>query len=554
LRGGVLTISTKKNEVVTKTLSSFDENINKYIDFVSWSRWNPDLFFDLITPELGGIRLDLDQRVFLRSMSRFISTYGVFPRGYGKTFIECLSMYHTAIFFPDIELTMSAQTKENASELLQAKHREITKFYPLLKDEIVKSQFSRNDAFIEFTSGGTIDVLANHTNSKGQRRKRINIEEAALLNDFLYQEVLEPIPNVPRRTIGKKACIDPEELNGMINFFTTSGYKNSDAFTRCQKMVNAMTNLEGVIVLGASWELGVNYNRGETKSKIMAKKETNSPIHFAQNYCSRWVGSTSGALLNISNLMARRILPTAELKGKKDFEYVICMDIARSDKDSNNKSSIGVLKIIKKNNDIANIDLVFLKNLSNGLNFEGQTIELKRIAKKYNTIAVVIDANGIGKGVLEECLKEHIDPLTGDLLPAWNTINTEDESEIETAPKMVFALVSTGINSDIIVNFVNMVESQKLRLLEKRQNVNYELEDLAFYEEHVAPYLETDEFIDEVANLKLVETKNKKLTVEQVIKSVDKDRYSAVAYGLYYIKNHYEVFDDDDYSFCFMYA
>ena len=83
MRGGVLTISTKKNEVVTKTLSSFDENINKYIDFVSWSRWNPDLFFDLITPELGGIRLDLDQRVFLRSMSRFISTYGVFPRGYG---------------------------------------------------------------------------------------------------------------------------------------------------------------------------------------------------------------------------------------------------------------------------------------------------------------------------------------------------------------------------------------------------------------------------------------------------------------------------------------
>ena len=149
-------------------------------------------------------------------------------------------MYHTAIFFPDIELTMSAQTKENASELLQAKHREITKFYPLLKDEIVKSQFSRNDAFIEFTSGGTIDVLANHTNSKGQRRKRINIEEAALLNDFLYQEVLEPIPNVPRRTIGKKACIDPEELNGMINFFTTSAYKNSDAFFRCVKMIDSM--------------------------------------------------------------------------------------------------------------------------------------------------------------------------------------------------------------------------------------------------------------------------------------------------------------------------
>ena len=109
---------------------------------------------------------------------------------------------------------MSAQTKENASELLQAKHREITKFYPLLKDEIVKSQFSRNDAFIEFTSGGTIDVLANHTNSKWQRRKRINIEEAALLNDFLYQEVLEPIPN---------KVMNPDGSIGTFNFSVSGG-------------------------------------------------------------------------------------------------------------------------------------------------------------------------------------------------------------------------------------------------------------------------------------------------------------------------------------------
>lgn len=64
-------------------LDSFTKNLNKYIDFVSWGRWFPDLWFDLITPETGGIRLDLDQRVLLRAMSRFLSVYGVYPRGYG---------------------------------------------------------------------------------------------------------------------------------------------------------------------------------------------------------------------------------------------------------------------------------------------------------------------------------------------------------------------------------------------------------------------------------------------------------------------------------------
>ena len=35
--------------------------------------------------------------------------------------------------------------------------------------------------------------------------------------------MLEPIPNIPRRTIGREALVNPEELNGQINFFTTSG-------------------------------------------------------------------------------------------------------------------------------------------------------------------------------------------------------------------------------------------------------------------------------------------------------------------------------------------
>lgn len=206
-----------------KEESDFEKNIHKWCDFISWARWNPDLFWDLITPETGGIRLDLDQRIYLRSLSRFVSVYGVFPRGYGKTLKEVMGMYHTAIFFPDIELTMTAQTRENASKLLEEKHREILRFYPLIGNEITKALFSKDSAEIIFTSGGRVDIMANHQSSKGARRKRLNVEEAALLNNELFEDVLEPIVNVPRRTIGKKAVINPEELNGQINFFTTSG-------------------------------------------------------------------------------------------------------------------------------------------------------------------------------------------------------------------------------------------------------------------------------------------------------------------------------------------
>ena len=59
---------------------SFDRNLNKWIYFSSWSRWYPDLLLDLIHPNDGGIVLDLDQRVFLRSILRFVSVYGVYHR------------------------------------------------------------------------------------------------------------------------------------------------------------------------------------------------------------------------------------------------------------------------------------------------------------------------------------------------------------------------------------------------------------------------------------------------------------------------------------------
>ena len=164
----------------------------------------------------------MDQRIYLRSVLRFCSIYGVFPRGYGKTFDEVLAMFIVAIRFPDINLALTAQTKENAAELLKDKTLEIIKFYPMLENELmggtIKSgtSFSKNDAEVRFKSGGRIDVLANAQQSKGQRRKRINIEESALLNDALYQDVLKPIPEVPRYTIGKLGVVNPEELNQQI--------------------------------------------------------------------------------------------------------------------------------------------------------------------------------------------------------------------------------------------------------------------------------------------------------------------------------------------------
>lgn len=525
-----------------KLTDSFSKNLDKWVQFASWSRWYPDLWYDLITPEMGSIRLDLDQRVFLRVLSRFVSTYGVFPRGYGKTLIEVMSMFHTCIHFADVQCSMTAQTKENATKILEDKYREIIRYWPMIKDEISDARFSKDNAEIVFTSGGRITTLANAQSSKGNRRHRLQVEEAAQCDESNFVDVLEPIVNVPRRTAGS-GVVNPEELNGMINHLTTSWYKNTFAYERNLQYVSEMAELKGRIAIGSSWELAAHYGRGETKSQIMAKKEITSPIAFSMNYMSRWVGATDGALVNISDVLALRTLPRADLKYDSKSEFYISMDVARSESNANNQSAFVILKVKRnKDNRIIQISVPNIIALPNGLPFSQQAAIFKRLKLLYNARVAIVDANNMGKAIVDECLKDTSDPVTGDSMGCWDTINTEQEPEMADAEPCLFALVSQGIQHDILMSFISAVDSKKLKLLEKNSNNNYDPNDMDYLTSDVLPYLNTDLLIEEISNLRLVQGKSGKFGVEQITKRVDKDKFMALAYGIYYIMTYEDVY------------
>ena len=133
-----------------ESTSTLMRNLDKFLDFSAWVIWYPDLFLDLNTPAEGGIKLHLDQRVFLRCNTRFFSEYGCFPRGYGKTLLEVLGMMIVGIRYPYITLTMSAQTKDNAIKILKEKYDEIIRFYPFFANEVAYTSFTKNDCKIVF--------------------------------------------------------------------------------------------------------------------------------------------------------------------------------------------------------------------------------------------------------------------------------------------------------------------------------------------------------------------------------------------------------------------
>lgn len=535
-------------------MDDYGFNIDNWEYFCSYSRWFPDSFLDLTKPPKGGLNLHLDQRIYLRVMLRFTSFYGVFPRGYGKTFDEVLASMLACIFFPEISISLSAQTKENAADLLKDKYNEILRFYPLLKNEIDKANFAKGDALVVFKNGSRLDNLANSQTSKGQRRKRINMEESALIDNDTFLDALLPIVEVPRVCVGKYSIVDPEELNQQINFFTTAGFKGSDEYQRSVDMVKDMINLNGKIVLGSSFWLPCWYGRGSTKSQIFQKKRDMTMISFAQNYESKWVGAASGALVNINKLMNCRSLTSPVLSSKnKEDEFYIGVDVARSQNTSNNQSFISVIKVnrTKDKTKIVSMDLVNLINIPNIMNFTAQACVIKKYKKLYNAKNVIVDGNGLGAGLIDELLKESFDPITKESLGCWDTINDDNMPEVpEIAEKILYNLKAQSAQSKIVTNFIDVVDSGKFRMLESKQQSEFIEKEYDDFDNCIAPYLQTDCLFEEIANLKLKHLSNGGVTIEKVVNKLDKDRVSATIYVLWYINEFCrDIYAVSDYEF-----
>lgn len=535
----------------------FGRNIANYHDFISFCRWYPDLMFDLLKPKKGGINLHLDQRIFLRCDVRFFSLYGDFSRGYGKTYDEVLSAVAVAITYPGVSLAISAQTKENAADLLSSKWNEISKHYPLLTNELKNNpKFSRGNALIEFKNDSTIDAIANAQSTKGQRRRRLKIEESALLNNVLFEDALAPVVEVPRLTVGRLSIPDPSELNQQIHFFTTAGFKGSDEYMRIVGMVDDMENLNGKMVLGANWMLPCWYGRGSSKSQILQKKKNMSIVAFAQNYEQEWVGASDGALVNINKLLNCRVLSKAVSQAKDDDEYYIGVDVARSQKTSNNQSSVVVGRVLRNadKSKIIAVDIVNIINIPNILNFSAQAVKVKQIQKQYNAKMVVCDGNGLGAGLVDCLLLESIDPVTGESLGCWDTVNDNNEPEIPNSPKIVYNLKAQSCQSEVITTFIDYVDSSKLRLLERRLENDFTESEWNDSDNKIRPFVETDAFIEETANLKMKHLSNGGITIEKAVKKIDKDRVSALIYMLWYIdKFAKDLSENSDYDFVPLY-
>ena len=187
--------------------------------------------------------------------------------------------------------------------------------------------------------------------------------------------------------------------------------------------------------------------------------------------------------------------------------------------------------------------------------FETQAAKMKRLFFKYNARCLVVDANGLGVGLVDYLIKPTTDEDTGEEYAPFGVINDENDYykkfvTPDTISNAMYLLKANGeINSEAHVNVLTQLSSGKVKFLIDERTAKTKLlgtkvgaamtpEERA---EYLKPFTLTSILKEEMMNLR-ERREGKNVTLEVANRKIKKDKFSAFEYGLYYIK----LVEDDE--------
>lgn len=532
--------------------------IRQYIAF--WREY-PDLFVDFLCggdhAAKGTLKLYFYQRVFLRAAMRHRLTYATFPRAFSKSFLSVLILMLRCILYPNSDLFVTTGGKEQAASITKSKADELCKLIPGLMNEINwergQSKSSKNMVEYIFKNGSKLDILAAAQASRGQRRVGGLVEEAILIEQDTLNEVIIPTMNVDR-LLPNGTRVPQETINKSQIFVTTAGWKNSFAYQKLiEVLVRQVIAPNEAIVLGGTYHIPVMEGL-LSKSFVSELKMagTYNDASFSREYESIWSGDAENAFFSAEIFDKNRQLNVPEweysAKSSKTAYYVLGIDVGRI----GCTSEVCVFKVTPQPTGAAIKSLVNIYSWEEE-DFEYQAINIKKLFFKYRAKKVVIDANGLGVGLLDFMIKSQIDPDTGDSLPPFGVDNDDLGlyKKYRTPDTQIDAIWQIKANAPINTEAHTYVQTQmssgklkflidenaaKVKLMSTKTGQQMDGDERAL---RLRPFTLTTILREQMLNL-VEDNEGVNIILKQSSRGIKKDKFSAYEYGLYYIKQEEE--------------
>lgn len=549
----LLDLNEKKN-VLKKGLS--EERIQAQLTalqavFSFWREY-PDLFIDFMKGPLSTFNLFFYQRVFLRAVIRHRYVYAVFPRAYSKSFLSFLILMIRCILYPGAKLFISTGGKEQSAAIMQSKIEEICRMIPGFQNEIdwtpgVTTK-SKDSVKYTFKNGSVLQNVAARETSRGLRFHGGLLEECVTIPQDVLNEVLIPLMNVSRSVNGE---FKPEEvLNKSQIYITTAGFKNTFAYEKLiQILVNQIINPKEAFIMGGTWRVPVLEKLLDKNFVHDLKMDgTFNEASFNREYESEWSGDAENAFFASEKFDKHRALlqPEYEFSGRssKSAYYVLGIDVGRV----GCTTEVMIIKVTPQPQGAALKSLVNIYTFD-AEHFEDQAIYIKRLFTKYKARVAVVDANGLGVGLVDYLVKDQID-ADGTLLANFGVDNIDDYPEykkFKTVDTIANAMYIIKANAPINTEAHTYVQTQlssgkikflidenqaKVKLMATKMGKTMSPEKRA---EYLKPFTLTTILREQMLNL-VEENEGVNIILKQSSRNIKKDKFSALEYGLYYIK------------------
>lgn len=548
-------IELEKGVVITQ------EWLEKNEDFLTeqWEIFSayPDIYLDLIKPKESNFELFPYQRIFLRACMRYTNIYITAARATSKTFLSILAKYLQCIFVPNHVGSIVAPNKNQAAKISKQKIQEIWRIWPLLKNELepsnsssegVRANFGKDYCDLFFKNGSRLSIVGALDSDRGLRTHATLIDEARDQDGDMISEVILPQMNVSRRM--ENGLVNPyEKINTQVIYATSAGMKSSFAYEALIDIFEkAIIDPKNNFCIGLDYRVPVMHGLIDGKYvKDLKMSPSYNETTFASEYMGTWLGGSDESWFNFEKLSKYRKIKNPEWKqkfrGEQNIFYLISVDVGRL-----SDQTVACIFRVNIRNERYFATLVNLKVLGRSAEsktFTRQAIDLKILIRKYNPREVVIDTNGLGIGLADEMIKTHYDN-EGELLPAYGFFNNDDYKKIQPkdAPAILYSLKANGpLNSKIHGNAYSRLNGGLVRFLIAEQEARSSLlatkvgSKMSFENRirRLMPHELTTKLFEEMANLRLKRT-GLDIALEQINPRFPKDKYSALAYGLWRIK------------------
>lgn len=559
-------IPIEKGVVLTRDF--LDANKELFTSYLNYWILYPDLFLDEIqnSEDAKNFHLLPFQRIALRASMRYRYHFWTATRATSKSFTAYLAAIVRAVLLPRSTLMIASDTKGTVIKIAEAKFEEIFRHWPLLRKELATraddgktgQKSSSNYYELYFKNGSMISVVAKDS-SRGLRATAAIMEEAALIDEIPYNEVLVPQMNIKRREVD--GTLNPEEPSAAQIFITTAAERTVFMYGKLiECAVNAVLRPNEYFVWGLSYVTPLHYGLLD-KAAMMDQRYSNtvSEESFARESLSVWSGNNRDAWLDSKRLSRRRTLLKCERRAQPnpknpDTFYEIGVDVARYSANT----AIMVVKVIPNEN-IFRKNVVYTEVIHGANYITEQAPRLKKLIQLYSPKEIVIDGNGPGIGLLDAMALPSFDKETGEQFPAYYAFNNEHhlppemkhETE-EPQPQynaIIYDIKAGSSNDDIIhSNFFAQINNGSVSFLAHERIVKDKLmktkkgQRMTSYDRRVylMPYEMTSRLMDELNNLRLKPTGvQNQFKVERISRSIEKDRFSSLEYSLFRVK-YYE--------------